>query len=95
MHVVLKRIATPAAAHALSCVQRFNDVRRVRAPDNHCVRMYDVLLPPRATAVLVTPHLRRWDAPPLQTVGEAAALFAQLAEVRGGVWAGGGCLCAC
>jgi hypothetical protein len=52
-------------------------------PKNHCVPIYEVLEVPDVedTILLVMPLLRRYDRPPLQTVGESVDFFQQIFEV--------------
>jgi hypothetical protein len=53
-------------------------------PHNHCMRIHDVVPIPDdpMTIILVLPHLRAWDSPSFETIGEAIDFFDQVFEVR-------------
>ncbi|CCM03897.1 uncharacterized protein FIBRA_06048 [Fibroporia radiculosa] len=80
--VVLKRILVSEHPYEVEISQFFSSEPLVSDPHNHCISIYDVLHVPDedGMVILVMPLMRRYDSPPLQTVGETTELFRQIFE---------------
>ncbi|KZT10865.1 uncharacterized protein LAESUDRAFT_721252 [Laetiporus sulphureus 93-53] len=80
--VVLKRILISEHPHEIEINQYFSAEPLASDPRNHCAPLYEVLqvTDQEGMMILVTPLLRRYDSPLLDTVGEAVEFFRQIFE---------------
>jgi hypothetical protein len=81
--VVLKKVLPTEGSHELMIAQLFSSPELARAPHNHCVPLLDVieLRHPEPQSLMVTPFLRPFNQPQMQTFGEFVAFFSQICEV--------------
>jgi hypothetical protein len=82
--VMLKKVLTEEGPYELMISQLFSSRELARAPHNHCVPLLGVieLQHPEPQKLLVTPFLRPFNQPQMQTFGEFVAFFSQICEVR-------------
>jgi hypothetical protein len=81
--VMLKKVLPVEGPHELIISQLFSSPELAKAPQNHCVPLLDVieLQRPEPQKLMVTPFLRPFNQPRMQTFGEFVAFFAQICEV--------------
>ena len=79
--VVLKRLLLREGPHELQINRLFSTEPLASNPRNHCVRLLDVIQLSDDPPILVHPMLRQHYDPPIRTVGEFVAFFAQICEV--------------
>lgn len=80
----LKRLEADISPSEVEVGQLFSSEPLASDPRNHCVPFLDVLpvLDEEGERIIVTPFLRAWDNPALETYGEAVAFLSQVFEVR-------------
>ncbi|KAI0296110.1 kinase-like domain-containing protein [Multifurca ochricompacta] len=80
--VMLKKVLPEEGPHELAINQLFSTSEMERQPHNHCAPLLDVIELERSGSqrLMVFPLLRRFDEPPIQTVGEFVAFFTQLCQ---------------
>jgi hypothetical protein len=81
--VMLKKVLTEEGPYELMISQLFSSPELAGAPHNHCVPLLDVieLQHPEPQKLMVTPFLRPFNQPQMQTFGEFVAFFSQICEV--------------
>lgn len=81
--VFLKRHKADVSPAEVEIGQLFSSEPLASDPRNHCVPFIDVLPVPdeEGERLIVTPFLRPWDSPPLETFGEAVSFLSQVFEV--------------
>jgi hypothetical protein len=89
--VMLKKVLPAEGPHELMISQLFSSPELAGAPHNHCVPLLDVieLQHPEPQRLMVTPFLRPFNQPQMQTFGEFVAFFSQICEV----WPSSICFC--
>ena len=81
--VMLKRVERVKYKHEVDIMKFFNTEPLKSHPKNHCVPLFEVLYPMDAKwTVMVMPHMRKFDNPEFETVGELVEFFRQLFEVN-------------
>ncbi|KAH9914994.1 kinase-like domain-containing protein [Amylocystis lapponica] len=77
--VTLKQLSTKDHPNEVEISQMFSSPELAADPRNHCVPVYDVLTPPDPDIMLlVLPLLRKYNDPPLITVGEVVEFLHQV-----------------
>ena len=81
--VTLKRVSTTVHPHEVEITRFFSTEPQASSPQNHCVRLLEVLSLPEdeSIVILVLPRLHPYDVPPFGTVGELIEAFRQIFEV--------------
>lgn len=81
--VLMKRVKKSVHPHEVDIGRYLCSESVASDPRNHCCPFYDVFEDPHDEDVLiiVMPHLRRYNDPDFQTVGEAVEFFRQVIEV--------------
>ena len=79
--VVLKRLLVEEGPYELQINKLFSTEPLSSNPQNHCVRLLDVIELPGDAPILVHPMLRRHYDPPIRTIGEFVTFFAQICKV--------------
>lgn len=85
--VCLKRHRPDLAPSEVEIGQFFSSEPISSDPRNHCVPFLDVVRVPETQneTLIITPFLRPWDNPRLNTYGEAVTFLSQIFEVCPGV----------
>ncbi|KAI0745169.1 hypothetical protein C8Q76DRAFT_638697 [Earliella scabrosa] len=80
--IVIKRVSRSYHPHEIPLGQLLCSAQLASDPRNHCCPVWDVLDDPfdPDLQLLVMPLLRRYNSPPMNTVGEAVAFFQQAFE---------------
>jgi hypothetical protein len=81
--VMLKKVLLADGPHELTLSQLFSSPELAKEPHNHCAPLLDVieLQSPEHQKLMVTPFLRPFNKPQMQTFGEFVAFFVQICEV--------------
>ena len=81
--VMLKKVLPAEGPHELNINRLFSSPELARAPHNHCAPLLDVieLQRPETQRLMVSPFLRPFNQPRMQTFGEFVAFFTQICEV--------------
>ena len=79
--VVLKRLLVEEGPYELQINKLFSTEPLASNPQNHCVRLLDVIELPGDPPILVHPMLRRHYDPPIRTIGEFVTFFTQVCKV--------------
>lgn len=81
--VFLKRHKAAVSPGEVAIGQLFSSEPLASDPRNHCVPFIDVLPVPdqEGEHLIITPLLRPWNSPSLETYGEAVAFLSQIFEV--------------
>jgi len=80
--VMLKKVLVAEGPHELAISQLFSSPELANEPHNHCAPLLDVieLQSPEHQKLMVTPFLRPFNQPQMQTFGEFVAFFTQICE---------------
>ncbi|KAN0140579.1 Protein kinase-like domain containing protein [Lactarius tabidus] len=78
--VMLKRLLLEEGPYELQINQLFSTEPLASNPQNHCVRLLDVVQLPGDPPMLVHPMLRRHYDPPIRTIGEFVTFFGQICK---------------
>ncbi|KAH9971427.1 kinase-like domain-containing protein, partial [Lactifluus volemus] len=78
--VMLKRVLPNDGPHELMITRHFSSAELANTSHNHCVPLLDVIELQHAEhqKLVVTPLLRPFNQPPMQTFGEFVAFFTQI-----------------
>ena len=83
--VMLKRVLPDSddGPHELMIARHFSSPELANTPHNHCVPLLDVIELQHADhqKLMVTPLLRPFNQPPMQTFGEFVAFFTQICNI--------------
>ena len=81
--VMLKRVLPDDGPHEFMITRHFSSRELANPPHNHCIPLLDVieLQHTEHQKLMVTPLLRPFNQPPMQTFGEFVAFFTQICEV--------------
>ena len=81
--VMFKKVLPAEGPHELNINQLFSSPELARAPHNHCAPLLDVIELQRlgTQKLMVSPFLRPFNQPQMQTFGEFVAFFSQICEV--------------
>jgi hypothetical protein len=81
--VILKRVLPNDGPHELMITRHFSSAELANTSHNHCVPLLDVIELQHAEhqKLMVTPLLRPFNQPPMQTFGEFVAFFTQICNV--------------
>jgi len=83
---MLKRGFPAEGPHELKINRLFSSPELATMPDNHCAPLLDVVELQRPDSepqkLMVSPLLRPFNQPKIQTVGEFVAFFTQICQVR-------------
>jgi hypothetical protein len=83
--VMLKKVLPGDGPHELRINQLFSSSEHSGKHDNHCAPLLDVIELSGhfgSQKLMVFPHLRPFNQPPIQTFGEFAAFFTEICEAR-------------
>ena len=81
--VMLKKVLPEEGPHELRINQLFSSPELATMPNNHCAPLLEVieLQRPGPQKLMVSPLLRPFNRPKIQTFGEFVAFFTQICEV--------------
>ena len=82
--VMLKKVLPEEGPHELRINQLFSSPELATMPNNHCAPLLEVIELQHSgpQKLMVSPLLRPFNRPKIQTFGEFVAFFTQICEVR-------------
>src|SRR6266852_2839270 len=82
--VMLKKVHPEEGPHELRINQLFSSPELAKMPDNHCAPLLDIieLQNPERQKLMVSPLLRPFNQPKIQTFEEFVDFFTQICQVR-------------
>ena len=85
---MLKKISKSTHPDEVAITRMFSAPELVKDRRNHCVRLYEVLQLPddEDMVLLVLPLLRKFDDPPMETIGEVVEFLRQVFEVSANIY---------
>ena len=84
LQVMFKKVLPKEGPHELRINQLFSSPELATMPNNHCAPLLEVieLQHPEPQKLMVSPLLRPFNQPKIQTFGEFVDFFTQICEVR-------------